>query len=55
MYVNPFWALSWTLEDDRTFDVYEFQRRRNQLALEFEVSPTGTLDMGGSRTNKMTS
>lgn len=47
MYVNPFWALSWTLEDDRSFDVHEFQRRRNQLALEFEVSPTGTLDMGG--------
>lgn len=47
MYVNPFWALSWTLEDDRSFDVHEFQRRRNQLALEFEVSPTAALNMGG--------
>lgn len=47
MYVNPFWALSWTLEDDHSFDVHEFQRRRAQLALEFEVSSSGTLDMGG--------
>lgn len=47
MYVNPFWVLSWTLEDDRSFDMHEFQRRRNQLALEFQVAPTETLEIGG--------
>lgn len=47
MYANPFWLLSYSLDDISKFDATEYQRHRTRFLRELALSPRGEFELQG--------